>query len=199
MEKVYLGIDIGTNTTKGVIINNQNKIIAKNYLYNKNNILKVTNNLINKLLNKIDKNKYIITCAGITGVNRKVANNINIKSISLNEINASITAINELYPKINTIIELGGKDYKIIELKNSKLYKYKINNIYNYSKINLYSDYYIKINNNNSILIGGRTMNKKIIKNIQNINKHKFIISKDTLYINAIGAAINAKTNKVIN
>ena len=37
MEKAYLGIDVGSISTKGVIIDVNNKIIAEEYLYTEGN------------------------------------------------------------------------------------------------------------------------------------------------------------------
>ena len=54
MKKAYLGIDIGSISTKGVIINENNNILADSYLYTEGNPINATKKVIKELKNKID-------------------------------------------------------------------------------------------------------------------------------------------------
>ena len=58
MEKCYLGIDIGSISTKGVIIDKNNNILASSYLYTEGSPIKAVKRLIKELKNNIDLNKY---------------------------------------------------------------------------------------------------------------------------------------------
>ena len=64
---IYIGIDIGSVTVKGVVIDNDNNIIDRCYLYTKGNPIRVSKNVINKL----KKNNYNVKAIGITGNYRK--------------------------------------------------------------------------------------------------------------------------------
>ena len=46
MEKCYLGIDIGSISTKGAIIDKNNNIIASEYLYTEGNPVKAVKKLV---------------------------------------------------------------------------------------------------------------------------------------------------------
>ena len=52
-EKAYLGIDIGSISTKGVIIDKDNRIIAKEYIWTKGDPIKAVKN--NRKCKKINR------------------------------------------------------------------------------------------------------------------------------------------------
>ena len=60
MKKAYLGIDIGSISTKGVIIDENNNILADSYLYTEGNPINSSKKVIRELKNKINKDKYKI-------------------------------------------------------------------------------------------------------------------------------------------
>jgi activator of 2-hydroxyglutaryl-CoA dehydratase len=49
MIKCYLGIDVGSISTKGVIIDNNNNIISSSYLWTEGNPMEAVKRLINNL------------------------------------------------------------------------------------------------------------------------------------------------------
>ena len=49
MKNAYLGIDIGSISTKGVIINEENQILASKYLKTEGNPIQAVKNLIKAL------------------------------------------------------------------------------------------------------------------------------------------------------
>ena len=53
----YLGIDIGSISTKGVIIDDNNHIIASSYIWTKGNPIEAVKTLIHNLESEIDKDK----------------------------------------------------------------------------------------------------------------------------------------------
>ena len=53
MEKAYMGIDIGSISTKGVIINQENKILASEYLLTEGNPIQAVKKLISILKQKL--------------------------------------------------------------------------------------------------------------------------------------------------
>ena len=58
MEKAYMGIDIGSISTKGVIINQENKILASEYLLTEGNPIQAVKKLISILKQKLNHQKY---------------------------------------------------------------------------------------------------------------------------------------------
>ena len=57
MNECYLGVDIGSISTKGVIIDSNNKIIASSYLYTEGSPINAVKKLIYELKNQISKLK----------------------------------------------------------------------------------------------------------------------------------------------
>ena len=72
MTNLYLGIDIGSISTKGVAIDSNNNIIASEYLYTEGNPINAVKKLISILSKKIDKRKYHVVSVGTTGSARKL-------------------------------------------------------------------------------------------------------------------------------
>ena len=54
MKKAYLGVDIGSISTKGVIIDDNDKLIASDYLYTEGNPILASKRLIRSLKSKVD-------------------------------------------------------------------------------------------------------------------------------------------------
>ena len=53
--KAYLGVDIGSISTKGVIIDEKNNILASSYIWTKGNPIEAVKNLIHNLEEQVDK------------------------------------------------------------------------------------------------------------------------------------------------
>ena len=67
MKKAYLGIDIGSISTKGVIIDEEKNILAGIYLWTEGNPMGAAKKVIAALGEKIDQNEYQVVAAGTTG------------------------------------------------------------------------------------------------------------------------------------
>lgn len=128
MNKAYLGIDIGSISTKGVIIDKKNKILASTYLWTKGNPLEAVKNVLKDLKEKLPAN-YKIVGVGTTGSARKLIGTILGANIIKNEITAHAIGTLSKYPDIRTIIEIGGQDSKIILLKDKVVTDYAMNTL----------------------------------------------------------------------
>lgn len=130
MKKCYLGIDVGSISTKGVIIDNDDKIIASEYLYTKGNSVAAVKKLISILGKKIKKDEYQVVSVGTTGSARKLIGTILGASVIKNEIIAHAIGTTSIYPEVRTIFEIGGHDSKIILLEQGIVVDYEINTLY---------------------------------------------------------------------
>lgn len=128
MNKAYLGIDIGSISTKGVIIDKNNKILASTYLWTKGNPLQAVKNVLKNLKEHLPAN-YKIVGVGTTGSARKLIGTILGANIIKNEITAHAIGTLSKYPDIRTIIEIGGQDSKIILLKDKVVTDYAMNTL----------------------------------------------------------------------
>lgn len=128
MKKAYLGIDIGSISTKGVIIDEENQILASTYQETNADPIKATKNVL-KTLEKDMKEGYKIVGVGTTGSARKLIGKMVGANIIKNEITAHATGTLSRYPEARTILEIGGQDSKIILLKNKIVTDYAMNTL----------------------------------------------------------------------
>ena len=128
MQKAYLGIDIGSISTKGVIIDKNNNILSSVYLWTKGNPLKAVKEVL-KVLQKEMPSNYQIVGVGTTGSARKLIGTILGANIIKNEITAHAIGTLSKYPDIRTIIEIGGQDSKIILIKDKIVIDYAMNTL----------------------------------------------------------------------
>lgn len=128
MKKAYLGIDIGSISTKGIIIDKKNTILASSYLWTKGNPLKAVKEVLENLKPKIPS-EYQIVGIGTTGSARKLIGTILGANIIKNEITAHAIGTISKYTEVRTIIEIGGQDSKIILIKNKIVVDYAMNTL----------------------------------------------------------------------
>lgn len=129
MKKAYLGIDIGSISTKGVVIDDDNNIIASSYLYTEGNPIEASKRVIKELKSKIDLNKYRVVGVGTTGSARKLIGIILGANTVKNEITAHAVGAMSIYPSVGTIFEIGGQDSKIIIMDNGVVTDYAMNTL----------------------------------------------------------------------
>ena len=125
----YLGIDIGSISTKGVIINDNNHIIASSYIWTKGNPIEAVKTLIHNLESEIDKDKIHVIGVGTTGSARKLIGTMLNANVIKNEITAHAIGTLSLYPNVKTIFEIGGQDSKIILIENKIVVDYAMNTL----------------------------------------------------------------------
>lgn len=129
MKKAYIGIDIGSISTKGVIIDEENNILADSYLYTEGSPITASKKVIKELKNKIDLTKYQVLGVGTTGSARKLIGTILGANVIKNEITAHAIGTMAIYPDVRTIFEIGGQDSKIILINNGVVTDYAMNTL----------------------------------------------------------------------
>ena len=129
MNKCYLGIDIGSISTKGVIIDNDNKILASGYIWTKGNPIKAVKDLLKILREQFNDEDYKIVNVGTTGSARKLIGAMLSASTVKNEITAHAIGTISKYPNVKTILEIGGQDSKIIIVEDKIVTDYAMNTL----------------------------------------------------------------------
>lgn len=129
MIKGYLGIDIGSISTKGIIIDENNNILSSSYLWTKGNPIAAVKNVLTELKSQIKDKKIKIVSVGTTGSARKLIGTILNATIIKNEITAHAIGTLSKYPDIRTIIEIGGQDSKIILIRDGIVIDYAMNTL----------------------------------------------------------------------
>lgn len=129
MKRCYLGIDIGSISTKGVIIDDNNKIIASEYLWTEGNPIEAVKRLIKSLKEKVKSKNIKVVSVGTTGSARKLIGTILDASVIKNEITAHAIGTLSIFPDVRTIFEIGGQDSKIIILEDGIIVDYAMNTL----------------------------------------------------------------------
>ena len=111
------------------LINQQNKILASEYLYTEGNPIQAVKRLISSLKKQINLQKYQVVSVGTTGSARKLIGTMLGASIIKNEITAHAIGTLSIYKDVRTIFEIGGQDSKIIILKNGIVTDYAMNTL----------------------------------------------------------------------
>lgn len=124
----YLGIDIGSISTKGVIIDSNEKIIKSLYIWTEGNPVNAVKRLIGELKKDLPKN-IVIRGIGTTGSARKLIGLMVDANIVKNEITAHAVGTLSIIPNARTILEIGGQDSKIILLENGIITDYSMNTL----------------------------------------------------------------------
>lgn len=124
----FLGIDIGSISTKGVIINKEKEVIASSYLYTNGNPITAVKKVIEELRTQVNPNIQI-TGVGTTGSARQLIGTMLGATVIRNEITAHATGTLSYYPDIKTIIEIGGQDSKIILIEDKIVTDYAMNTL----------------------------------------------------------------------
>ena len=128
MKNCYLGIDIGSISTKGVIIDDDNHIIRSLYMWTEGTPVKATKELINGLKENL-QDEYVIKGIGTTGSARKLIGLMLDANVIKNEITAHAIGTLSKYPSVRTILEIGGQDSKMIILNNGIITDYSMNTL----------------------------------------------------------------------
>jgi len=128
-KRAYLGIDIGSISTKGVIINEKNEFLAECYLWTEGNPTAATKKVLHELKTQFDEEKYQIVASGTTGSARKLVGSMIGAQVVKNEITAHAVGTTTLHPDVRTILEIGGQDSKIICVENGVAVDYAMNTL----------------------------------------------------------------------
>ncbi|MBN2547101.1 MAG: hypothetical protein JXB50_14965 [Spirochaetes bacterium] len=127
-KNIYIGIDIGSTSTKLAVIDNNKNIITGLYTRTKADPVRAVFNLIKKTKKIFSDKNYIINGIGTTGSGRKLIEKILNADTAINEITAHAKGASFIDPEVDTIIEIGGQDSKFTTLKYGNI----INAVMNY-------------------------------------------------------------------
>ena len=131
MNKYYIGVDIGSISTKAVVIDNENNIIASKYLWTEGSPINATKKVIKELKEILDSKKINCDIYGIgtTGSARNLIGSILNATVVKNEITAHAIGTLSVFPDVRTILEIGGQDSKLIILKDGVVVDYAMNTL----------------------------------------------------------------------
>lgn len=147
----YMGIVANEKEVNGIVVDSNNKVIAKESMVVGKGIFKRVKEVVSILLDKIEDSGYVVGQAGVTGDYRKLVGNWLGASIC-NEIMA-LAKGGEVYGDVDVILASDGNDVKIIYLDEGKIKDYEIRDL-------MLDDNVVSVFRN---LIGDREMRGKVV------------------------------------
>jgi len=124
----YLGVDIGSTTTKYAFINEYREIIDKSYVTTQGKPIEVTQRLLKQLLDNVGDRIEILGTA-TTGSGRNVVGDFLNADLIIDEITAHARGAVELDPEVDTIFEIGGQDSKYISISSTHPLDFDMNKV----------------------------------------------------------------------
>src|SRR4030042_3463966 len=125
---MYLGVDIGSITTKAVAIEEKDRILAKVYLRNSGRPLEAIKEGLRRIKDQLGNNLKVHG-VGSTGSARHLAAHLLGADVVENDITAHAVAVIDFLPETRTVIEIGGQDSKIIILHEGVVVDFSMNTI----------------------------------------------------------------------
>ncbi|MHC4779151.1 MAG: acyl-CoA dehydratase activase, partial [Planctomycetota bacterium] len=128
--EVALGIDIGSTSTKAVLMDRNRKVVALAYRATAGNPIRATQ-LVFKALKTLEAREsmtFDVIGAGTTGSGRKMIRAVIAAELEKDEITAHAKAATFIDPEVDTILEIGGQDAKFTQLEDGVV----VNSVMNY-------------------------------------------------------------------
>lgn len=122
-----LGVDIGSISTKGVILDDENAVLTEGYLWTEGDPVNAVRSLVGLLAGRLPE--VNITAVGTTGSARKLIGAMLEADVIKNEITAHAIGALSRHPDVRTILEIGGQDSKIILLEDGVVIDYAMNTL----------------------------------------------------------------------
>ena len=129
MIEAYLGVDTGSISTKGVIIDADKNIIARSYLWTEGDPTDAARRVVDELASQIDTSEVQVVSVGTTGSARRLVGAMLDAQVIKNEITAHAVGTTFLHPDVRTILEIGGQDSKIICVEGGIAVDYAMNTL----------------------------------------------------------------------
>jgi predicted CoA-substrate-specific enzyme activase len=127
-KKVFLGIDVGSVTTKCALMSEDMELITHRYIPTNGKPIIQIQKLMHEIGNEISAS-YEVGSAGTTGSARYLAGEIIGADVIKNEITAHAIAATQFFPDVRTILEIGGQDSKIIIIRNGVVADFGMNTV----------------------------------------------------------------------
>ncbi|MFW6149968.1 MAG: acyl-CoA dehydratase activase [Chloroflexota bacterium] len=121
----YLGVDVGSTSTKAAIVDDDGHVLAKSYLMTAGRPVEAIRQVFRNLLD-LGAERAKIAGVGVTGSGRYLVGSFIGADLIKNEITAQTRAAMDLDPEAD-IIEIGGQDSKLVIKRNGVVIDYQMN------------------------------------------------------------------------
>ncbi len=127
--QAFLGLDGGSTSTKGVLLDPDKKVIARAYQLSRGNPIEDMMDIFAQLHQQILDQDCTLEVLGVgtTGYAKDILKDVIRADVALVETVAHTQAGLHFYPDIDVIVDVGGQDIKLIILKNGQVKDFKLN------------------------------------------------------------------------
>lgn len=127
--QAFIGVDGGSTSTKGILLDSQQNVIAKAYQLSKGNPIEDTIDIIGQLRSQVEGQgaRLEIIGVGTTGYAKDILKEVISADVALVETVSHTQACLHYYPGADVICDVGGQDIKLIVLKNGQVKDFKLN------------------------------------------------------------------------
>ncbi len=127
-ERVFIGLDIGSISTKGVALKEDGSLVAKVYLFTAGRPLAAVQRVLTGLAESLKEAK--VAAVGVTGSGRKLAGHAVGADLAIDEITAQARGAGYGSEQADSVIEIGGQDAKFIRLgEDSTVADFEMNRV----------------------------------------------------------------------
>ena len=126
--KTYLGVDVGSVTTKLALLDEGDQLVASTYLRTQGKPIVMTQQGLEEVKKQMPPEAEICGVA-TTGSARYLAGVVLGADLIKNEITAHAVAAMHYIPKVQTVIEIGGQDSKIIIIRDGVVIDFGMNTV----------------------------------------------------------------------
>ncbi len=124
----WLGIDIGSTTTKFALVDSAGRMLAKRYVPTRGRPVEVARELVAGLCSELGGGALLLGLA-TTGSGRQVVGDFLGADLIIDEITAHARGAIEADPEVDTIFEIGGQDAKYIRLEARHAIDFDMNKV----------------------------------------------------------------------
>jgi predicted CoA-substrate-specific enzyme activase len=125
---VYLGLDVGSTTTKTILMDEQRNIVHKQYVQTQGKPIEVAQRLLAGIHEEFGDRLTVLGVA-TTGSGRHVVGDFVKADLIIDEITAHARAAVHWDPEVDTVFEIGGQDSKYIWIERGNPLDFDMNKV----------------------------------------------------------------------
>ncbi|MGQ9546655.1 MAG: acyl-CoA dehydratase activase [Dehalococcoidia bacterium] len=126
--KTYLGVDVGSVTTKLALLDDQSQLVASTYLRTQGRPIAMIQQGLENIKNQMPSGAEVYAVA-TTGSARYLAGVLLGADLVKNEITSHAVAAMHYVPDVQTVVEIGGQDSKIILIRDGVVVDFGMNTV----------------------------------------------------------------------
>ena len=126
--RVFLGIDVGSVTSKVAVLDEQNELVTGQYDRTEGRPVVAIQRILREVAEAMPPDTEVVG-VGTTGSGRYLAGAMVGADVIKNEITAHAVAASHYFPDTQTILEIGGQDSKIILVRDGVVVDFAMNTV----------------------------------------------------------------------